>query len=225
MRKVGYLLDEIRLNGEDRELKEEVIHLATRYGIVTPYTSFLIQEPGTEWRDGREFAAAPTQATPAMSGVIRRRAEAEGGGGFGGGGMMGPGGAAGARDDFGRVLAGEKGEEAVSVSEALEEMKEGDRAYEVRGETAKHAGDKLFYLRDGVWVDSAWPEKPAEGQKTLAVKYDSDAYWTLLSKFPELGPYLALGEKVQVVFEGVLVTVGETGQTTLTEEDLKMFKE
>jgi Ca-activated chloride channel family protein len=41
-RKVGYLLDQIRLNGEQKELVDEVITLAKRYGITTPYTSYLI---------------------------------------------------------------------------------------------------------------------------------------------------------------------------------------
>lgn len=44
MRRVGYLLEHIRLNGENRELKDEIIALGTRYGIVTPYTSFLVTE-------------------------------------------------------------------------------------------------------------------------------------------------------------------------------------
>ena len=41
-RKVGYLLDQIRINGEQRELVDEVIRLAKSYGITTPYTSYLI---------------------------------------------------------------------------------------------------------------------------------------------------------------------------------------
>ena len=43
-RKIGYLVDEIRLNGESRELVEEIVWLSKRYGIITPYTSFLILE-------------------------------------------------------------------------------------------------------------------------------------------------------------------------------------
>jgi Ca-activated chloride channel family protein len=43
-RRVGYLLSQIRLHGEDNELVEEIVDLAVKYGIVTPYTSFLIQE-------------------------------------------------------------------------------------------------------------------------------------------------------------------------------------
>ena len=41
-RKVGYLLDEIRRNGEQQELVDEVITLSKRFGIMTPYTSFLV---------------------------------------------------------------------------------------------------------------------------------------------------------------------------------------
>src|SRR5207244_752439 len=39
---VGYLLDQIRLNGEKKELLDEVTALAKKYGIATPYTSYLI---------------------------------------------------------------------------------------------------------------------------------------------------------------------------------------
>lgn len=41
-RRVGYLLDEIRLHGEERELKDEVVKLGKEYGIMTPYTSYLV---------------------------------------------------------------------------------------------------------------------------------------------------------------------------------------
>lgn len=44
IRKVGYLLDEIRLNGERPELKDEIVALGKKFGIVTPYTSYLVVE-------------------------------------------------------------------------------------------------------------------------------------------------------------------------------------
>src|SRR6266850_2171175 len=43
-RRVGYLMDEIRLHGENSELRDEVAELARKYGIVTPYTAYLIVE-------------------------------------------------------------------------------------------------------------------------------------------------------------------------------------
>lgn len=44
-RKIGYLLQQIRLNGPDDEIIEEIVQLSIRYGIVTPYTSYLVTEP------------------------------------------------------------------------------------------------------------------------------------------------------------------------------------
>src|SRR4051812_23964269 len=43
-RRVGFLLDEIRVHGETAELRDETTELARRYGIVTPYTAYLIVE-------------------------------------------------------------------------------------------------------------------------------------------------------------------------------------
>ena len=45
-RKVGYLLDQIRANGEKKELVEETKLLAKKYGIATPYTTYLIMSEG-----------------------------------------------------------------------------------------------------------------------------------------------------------------------------------
>ncbi|QQS46931.1 MAG: VWA domain-containing protein [Acidobacteriota bacterium] len=46
MRRVGFLLDQIKSNGESKELRDEIVDLGTRFGIVTPYTSYLVLEPG-----------------------------------------------------------------------------------------------------------------------------------------------------------------------------------
>jgi Ca-activated chloride channel family protein len=73
-RKVGFLLDQIRVNGESDEVVKEVTGLAKRYGIATPYTSYLvvpdgpvpvIRQPG----DGFPMpvpAAAPGLDAPAL---------------------------------------------------------------------------------------------------------------------------------------------------------------
>lgn len=44
-RKIGYLLNSIRLKGTDEETVEQIVRLSVRYGIVTPYTSYLVSEP------------------------------------------------------------------------------------------------------------------------------------------------------------------------------------
>ncbi len=47
-RKIGWLLDEIRLKGENDELVDEVVRLGTEYGILTEYTAFLAEEGEVE---------------------------------------------------------------------------------------------------------------------------------------------------------------------------------
>jgi Ca-activated chloride channel family protein len=49
-RKIGYLLDQIRLKGETAELREAVIDLAKKHGIATPYTSYLVVPDGPQPR-------------------------------------------------------------------------------------------------------------------------------------------------------------------------------
>ncbi len=43
-RKIGYLLNQIRLDGPDQETIDQIVRLSIRYGIVTPYTSYLVTE-------------------------------------------------------------------------------------------------------------------------------------------------------------------------------------
>ena len=45
-RQIGYLLQEIRLHGENKELIEEVVRLSKQFGIVTEYTEFLTMTRG-----------------------------------------------------------------------------------------------------------------------------------------------------------------------------------
>lgn len=44
-RKIGALLSQLRRQGSRDELIQEVVQLSLKYGIVTPYTSYLVQEP------------------------------------------------------------------------------------------------------------------------------------------------------------------------------------
>ena len=44
-RKIGHLLNSVRLHGPDQETIDQIVQLSIRYGIVTPYTSYLVTEP------------------------------------------------------------------------------------------------------------------------------------------------------------------------------------
>ncbi len=58
-RRVADLLTELRIEGERSGLVDEIVAIATRFGIVTPFTSYLAEEP--------ELAFSPTQAARAVA--------------------------------------------------------------------------------------------------------------------------------------------------------------
>jgi len=79
-RKIGHLLTQIRLHGEQREWVDAVVELSVRYGIITPYTSFLIEEDDILTARGQEeaaerYAALPT--APAIGAPAAEKAELE----------------------------------------------------------------------------------------------------------------------------------------------------
>jgi Ca-activated chloride channel family protein len=76
-RKVGFLLDQIRANGEKPELVSEVTALAKRYGITTPYTSWLIVPDAAVPVAGRMPVGKDGKPDVSFNGGFR--------GGFGGG--------------------------------------------------------------------------------------------------------------------------------------------
>ncbi len=55
-RKIAYLVSEIRLHGENDELIDEVVELSKEYGIITPYTSYLIVEDRPELAQEMHFS-------------------------------------------------------------------------------------------------------------------------------------------------------------------------
>jgi Ca-activated chloride channel family protein len=80
-RKVGYLLDQIRANGEKKELVDEVVVLAKKYGIATPYTSYLIMPDipvPVAGAGGGQFGRVPARG-PALYSLSRGRLGGEGG--------------------------------------------------------------------------------------------------------------------------------------------------
>ena len=105
-RKVGYLLDQIRANGEQKELVDEVVALAKKYGIATPYTSYLVVPDGPMPVVPGPGAPGGPRPVP-LTGPV--------GGGFGGSAPAAglqpaaPGGRPGRVEDFAKQQAGADG--------------------------------------------------------------------------------------------------------------------
>lgn len=182
-RKVAYLLDQLRLHGENRELVEEVVRLAKRYGIVTPYTAALILEDNT--------VVPTTPAAQAVREQARRSlgaAESGGRGLFGGGQGVAPPASGAPAVGLSRDLA--KARTAVTMTTWEEE--EGAVA---GAAVFRHVGDKTLVLVDNRWTDVAW-----DGKKLpTKVPAFSEDYFKLLARHPDLKRYFALGERVLVV--------------------------
>lgn len=70
-RKIGMLFNQIRLEGNNPETVQQIVKLSIRYGIVTPYTSYLVTEPlalgNTEREELAERIYSQIQAMPTAS--------------------------------------------------------------------------------------------------------------------------------------------------------------
>jgi len=157
-RRIGYLLEEIRLQGQNKELVDEIRRLGLKYGIVTPYTSFLVTEKERMTID----AAAPAAQEAISTGQV-----------------MGVG--------------------AVKAAKATQAFKLEDRAIEAVSERILYKDDKTFYLKDGVWTDSEY----RDGAPTTEIKFNSDAFYRLITDKPAIAKYLSAGRNLIVVFNGV----------------------
>jgi len=219
-RKIGYLMDEIRLHGENRELKEEIVRLAKRYAIITPYTSYLVIEDEKEITIAGGRSRGANALLPELLDRSRRtnekaRSEID------------------AAESFSRASSGrfavDASKEALAMRSASPAGETGGTyggfGFDAGGKTEVFAlmipagagekeagsspvrliGSKTFY-RDGErWVDSEYDGK-AETQK---VKAFSDAYFKLLRDKADLGKYLALGSRLVVVLSGTAYEVTE----------------
>jgi Ca-activated chloride channel family protein len=187
-RRIGDLLNTIRLNGENPELVQSVVSLSVRYGIITPYTSFLITEDDILSQEGQAAAAdqfaAAARENQAVSGA-------------------------------GAVAAADAAQslEAAAAPLAMPTLTAAGTLAPpgaVDGEFAppinpvQTVGEKTFLYQDGVWTDTTFQ---ADTMTPQPVIFLSDAYFALLERLPALAPYFALGERVIVVWEGVAYAV------------------
>ena len=165
-RKIAYLLDEIRLNGENQELVDEVINLATDFGIVTPYTSFLVLEDQHEG-----FGGAPTRGSTEEELDMMSKRE---------------------------MLTKKSGKLGVGSADKIRDLKESSKVKSPQLMSIKQVGDRTFFMREKVWVDSEYKD----GTKIIDIKYDSKRYWKFARENPKTGKFLALGKKVIFNHEG-----------------------
>lgn len=204
-RRIGDLLNNIRLNGENPELVDSVVNLSIRYGIITPYTSFLIDENDILSQTGRERAQsefeqqAQNLATNSTGSVAIDAAEFAGG--FAAAEAPAP-------LAMPTMVAPPQDRDLGGGEIDEEVMLYGDDT--VPGQSAAQINPiqtvrgKTFILQNDVWTDTTFDP---DTMQTTKIVFLSDEYFALLDTLPEMGDYLALGERVIVVIEGTAYEV------------------
>ncbi|MGH7598043.1 MAG: vWA domain-containing protein, partial [bacterium] len=192
-RRVGDLLDEIRLNGENAELKNEVVALAKEFGLVTPYTSYLVKEE--EMLTFREGEARQMNAPQPVPGMLHRAASAP------------------AMID---AMQQSSGAGAVQMSKSIQAMKSAEAAPATESKNVgiiSVQGTTLRQQPDGTWTDIEYKAEAA----TIKLAFASEAYFNFLRVFPEAREFCKLGNKVIFKFRGKFVQISENGEKQMSE--------
>jgi Ca-activated chloride channel family protein len=202
-RKIGYLLDEIRLNGENEELVDEIINLSKKYGIVTPYTSYLADEdepvaiePYPLTRPQNPLRTFPTFLVDGKN-------------------MIEPN-----HNNIPKISA-EVGVIAVKASKLSKSLKEQSALYDIhKSNNVKRVNNQVFYFKNNSWISSEYKD----GEKTIDIKYMSDAYLQILNKFGDLKKFFAIGDKIIVKYKNIFIKISETGKEKIDEDFLKLLE-
>ena len=198
-RRVGHLLDQIRLHGDSKELRDEVTQLARQYGLVTPYTSYLILED-EEHRD-----------VP-----LARRS------GFGGFGRLSL-----SSDAFLELQQRRSGQSAVHSArsnvrfkraDSLESQRTaesiasmvvandaafagyGEKSTPIFKQITRYVGGRTFFFRGTEWVDSAIQAEPHA--PVVEISFNSDEYFDLVTTDPKVAAWLSIDRRVKFLRHG-----------------------
>lgn len=202
-RKIGFLLDEIQLNGETDELRKEVIALSTAYGIVTPYTSYLADDKprgeaitfldaggnrrfGIEQRGETTYAPASPDFAPPPEAFMNLTT----------------------------------GRQAVAVSESKNALKAAERvggAAFTSPAIRMIEGHRFIQDEQGQWVEATYRGQTID----LELKFAGEAYFLLFERFPEIRPFLQLGEKVVFSHGKRWIKTSDSGVEQLPPEELE----
>jgi len=234
-RRVAYLLDEIRLHGENSELKSEATDLARQFGLVTPYTAYLIMQD----EQGRHVAeenqvmkdfAKDTSAQSSASGAydtFKNQAD-------------GVAGVSVARSQnsmkYADVVEGSMSKVNSNAAAAMNvptatataalapaappmagtsyntvEAPAPDASTRVLQYTqrAKYIAGRAFFQNGNQWIDNNVSRQ--NDTNSVRIRFGSDDYFALLAQHPEARPWLALGQNVKLLLASTVYDIYDSG--------------
>ena len=210
-RKAGALTTQVRLHGASPELVEEIRQLGLRYGVLTEYTSYLVEEPRMSLDDAtlqqvmERAREMEVDADRQVGALAFNRAQRD---------------AAAKRvdslEEALRVIkvTGKRPIAAASAATAPAAPSSGVGAagrYELGEEyegATRHVVDRMFVMRSGVWTDLRFSD-----ERVVQVAAFSAAYFDLVERLPELIPFFAVGQKVIIAADGLAIEIADTGAT------------
>ena len=216
IRRIGYLLEQIREHPNNDEIKNEIVRLSKEYGIATPYTSFFVEDPAMAYRPGGGFQ--PVVLEEALrAGRVSGRVD----------------------HNFSEPLSASR---VIDQSQTMKKMKgdafamdevqeyelgeltfmpQTDLEEKIAGQLGSNRlsnlvtiGDRTFQKIAGSLVDSKYDGT----QDIIKIKPFSEAYFSILKLKPELGKYLAEGGDMLVVMGNIAVRICEDGEEVLSED-------
>jgi Ca-activated chloride channel family protein len=192
-RKIGFLLEEIRLHGRKQELVDEIVKLSKEYGIITEYTSFLVERP--EIIATRDFEVLGREEFQARAGRA----------------MVAETGSWGVNQSV-NIQSSKKAAMAPTSAQTYLDAN-GDK---VTISGVRNVQNRAFFQQDRKWIENHY----IDGQVILTIKAWSEAQFQLLQRDPSLGKIMALGEEVLFLVNGQAVQIGPSGQKELTTAEL-----
>jgi Ca-activated chloride channel family protein len=204
-RRIGYLLDQVRLHGKDKELVDEITGLAREYGIITPYTSFLIVE---DERDNvrRRTIREEDQTLARIAGrdrAFEKKSE----------------------DEYSVMSKSKSGGGSVRASKEVQQMNEASNYAQARaGESrlnfkdsegrvqnltaqVKNIQGRAIYNVGKFWVDSRVQQQ--KNQPINRIQFASVEFFDLLKKRPLSAQFLALGKNIRFVLDNKIYEIYE----------------
>jgi Ca-activated chloride channel family protein len=207
-RRIGELTRQIRIEGASQDLVKQVRDLGLEYGILTEYTSYLVQEPTaverpmTLRRDEMSRRQVPSNPGPVNQASGR--------------GAAAPSAQTG-QAAFASADASAKMAAAGTLADANRVAEHRARELEnSAGGVVRRAGSKLFRQNNSEWIDLAH----TDSLPVTEVAPYSEAYFALARALPELNVYLSLGDDILIAGKAGSIRIIASGAHTWQQGQL-----
>lgn len=195
-RRIGELSRQLRIEGNTTALVEQIRDLGLRYGILTEYTSYLVQEPE------QQFAGIRRAPAPVAAGAASARA------------MTGQRAFDAAKASANLSASTTMAEADEAVHQRMEQMAPAETERRADGRVGegqvKRAGGRIFAMRGGIWTDIGH----TASLKVTTVAPFSDAWFALVAARPSLKAPLAVGSPLVLAGKRASLKVEEGGITS-----------